>query len=94
MLQALLTLMFHYTQITKDNIVITKTTTHTQQTTTQDTIDCTTHSCVAITFDDGPQEYTEELLDILAKNNIKVTFFVIGNKAQKYPNTIKRMYRE
>ena len=33
---------------------------------------------VYLTFDDGPGPYTAELLDILAKYNVKATFFVTG----------------
>ena len=33
---------------------------------------------IALTFDDGPSENTEKILDILAKYDIKATFFVIG----------------
>ena len=33
---------------------------------------------IYLTFDDGPGAYTAELLDILAKYNVKVTFFVTG----------------
>ena len=32
---------------------------------------------VYLTFDDGPSEHTAEILDILKKNNVKATFFVI-----------------
>lgn len=35
-------------------------------------------SSFALTYDDGPWRYTNDLLDILKKNNIKVTFFVVG----------------
>ncbi len=31
---------------------------------------------IYLTFDDGPGKYTERLLDVLAKYNVKVTFFV------------------
>ena len=31
---------------------------------------------IYLTFDDGPGQYTEQLLDILDKYNVKVTFFV------------------
>ena len=34
---------------------------------------------VYLTFDDGPWEKTPILLDVLAKYNVKATFFVIGN---------------
>lgn len=33
---------------------------------------------IYLTFDDGPSEFTPELLDILKKHNIKVSFFVTG----------------
>ncbi len=47
---------------------------------------------VALTFDDGPHPvYTIELLDFLKKNEIKATFFVIGENAAKYPEIIKRI---
>lgn len=50
---------------------------------------------ISLTFDDGPDEkYTPQLLDLLKKNNISATFFVLGEKAEKYPNLIKRMARE
>ena len=35
---------------------------------------------VALTFDDGPSKYTNEILDILKDNGICATFFVLGNK--------------
>jgi polysaccharide deacetylase len=33
---------------------------------------------VYLTFDDGPSAHTDQILEILKKNNIKATFFVIG----------------
>lgn len=49
---------------------------------------------VAITFDDGPGPYTEKLLDELLKRNVKATFFLIGESAEKYPDIVKRMHDE
>lgn len=50
---------------------------------------------VSLTFDDGPDErYTPQLLDLLKKHNIKATFFVLGEKAERCPELIKRMARE
>ena len=49
---------------------------------------------VAITFDDGPGQYTEELLDFLKENNARVTFFMLGSNATRYPDLIKRMNDE
>lgn len=34
---------------------------------------------IYLTFDDGPSEYTEKILDILKSNNIKATFFVTNH---------------
>ena len=48
-----------------------------------------------LTFDDGPsKKCTPKILDILKKNNIKATFFVIGERVNKNPEIIKRAYEE
>ncbi|NLL29966.1 MAG: polysaccharide deacetylase [Clostridiales bacterium] len=51
-----------------------------------------------LTFDDGPsKESTSKILDILAANNIKATFFVLGSSIQKNEKAeqlLKRMYNE
>lgn len=48
---------------------------------------------VALTFDDGPNpKSTLIILDILKKENIKATFFVLGSQAKKYPKIIKRIH--
>ncbi|MBU8918421.1 polysaccharide deacetylase family protein [Bacillus sp. FJAT-29953] len=50
---------------------------------------------IAFTFDDGPNRiFTPQLLDLLKKYNIKATFFVLGSKAEKYPELIARMHEE
>ena len=36
---------------------------------------------IYLTFDDGPGVYTQKLLDVLAKYDVKVTFFIVGNNA-------------
>jgi len=49
-------------------------------------------SQVALTFDDGPSMgYTEKVLDILKKENVKATFFVTGEKANQYPYILKQI---
>ena len=49
----------------------------------------------ALTFDDAPDSsYTEILLDILKEENVKATFFVLGSKAEKHPEIIKRINNE
>lgn len=37
-----------------------------------------TGKVIYLTFDDGPSKYTEKLLDVLKKYNVKATFFVVG----------------
>lgn len=49
---------------------------------------------VAITFDDGPGQYTAELLDFLKENEVRATFFMLGTNASRYPDLIKRMDAE
>lgn len=49
---------------------------------------------IAITFDDGPNPYTERVLDILKENNIHATFFCIGSQIEKYPDIFKRIIAE
>lgn len=45
---------------------------------------------VAITFDDGPAPYTEKLLDFLKENDIRVTFFLVGNRMSSYSEEVIR----
>lgn len=47
---------------------------------------------IAITFDDGPGEYTDTLLDALQKYHSKATFFVLGNRVNSYSSQLKREY--
>jgi peptidoglycan/xylan/chitin deacetylase (PgdA/CDA1 family) len=45
---------------------------------------------VALTFDDGPHpQFTPQLLDILQRNNVRATFFVVGEMAEQYPDLIR-----
>jgi peptidoglycan/xylan/chitin deacetylase (PgdA/CDA1 family) len=43
---------------------------------------------VALTFDDGPSEYTRAILRILRRTHTPATFFVIGRQASSYPRLI------
>ena len=46
---------------------------------------------IALTFDDGPNaEITPRILDVLSKENIQATFFVIGKNAEQHPELVKR----
>jgi peptidoglycan-N-acetylglucosamine deacetylase len=47
---------------------------------------------IALTFDDGPwPKSTIQVLDILKKNKIKGTFFVVGQNVKNYPDLTKRV---
>lgn len=56
-----------------------------------DTVDCAVQKCVALTFDDGPGPYTDRLLKVLADNDAKATFFLIGNKVAADPAGARRI---
>ena len=50
---------------------------------------------VALTFDDGPHpSHTNQILDILKKEEVKATFFVIGKNVELYPEPLLRAFRE
>ncbi|KAI8053236.1 hypothetical protein BDF22DRAFT_683389 [Syncephalis plumigaleata] len=57
---------------------------------------CTKPGYVALTFDDGPAERTGDLLDMLAKESIKATFFVLGQGVSDplFKNYTKRAFDE
>lgn len=46
---------------------------------------------VYLTFDDGPSDYTDDILDILDDYNIKATFFVVGKDVDTYGDAYKRI---
>jgi peptidoglycan/xylan/chitin deacetylase (PgdA/CDA1 family) len=63
----------------------------TEQDTTQDTVE--EKQRVYLTFDDGPSIYTGQILDVLAANDVKATFFVIG-RDEEYYEYYKRIVAE
>jgi peptidoglycan/xylan/chitin deacetylase (PgdA/CDA1 family) len=46
---------------------------------------------VALTFDDGPSGYTNDVLDLLDRYHVKATFCVIGDQVQSAINVIQRI---
>jgi peptidoglycan/xylan/chitin deacetylase (PgdA/CDA1 family) len=51
--------------------------------------------CVALTFDDGPDPVdTPKLLDLLREKGVKATFFVVGKRAEQYPEIVRRAWAE
>ncbi|KAL2858039.1 hypothetical protein BJY01DRAFT_242105 [Aspergillus pseudoustus] len=55
---------------------------------------CYVPGAVALTFDDGPYIYTEELLDLLARYGAKATFFVNGHNLDGNYWLIQRIVNE
>lgn len=50
---------------------------------------------VYLTFDDGPSDrVTPRILDVLKEENVKATFFIIGNQAETRKYIIKREFDE
>lgn len=50
---------------------------------------------IALTFDDGPDpRWTPDILDILKRENVPATFFIIGKNGQSYPDLLRRIVNE
>src|SRR5438128_969139 len=50
---------------------------------------------VVLTFDDGPlPPYTNRILDTLASECVKATFFMVGRMVQGYPAALRRAHKE
>jgi peptidoglycan/xylan/chitin deacetylase (PgdA/CDA1 family) len=48
---------------------------------------------VVITFDDGPlPPFTNQILETLASECVKVTYFLVGRMASAYPDAVRRIY--
>jgi peptidoglycan/xylan/chitin deacetylase (PgdA/CDA1 family) len=52
-----------------------------------------THT-VALTFDDGPNGHTAEVLDVLKAAGIPATFFIVGRMAHSHPELLARIASE
>ena len=48
----------------------------------------------ALTFDDGPGPSTPDVLDALAREGVRATFFVLGRQAERHPETVRRIAAE
>lgn len=54
----------------------------------------TAEKIVYLTFDDGPSKNTIQVLDLLKKEGIKATFFVLGEQVERNPEIAKRIVDE
>jgi peptidoglycan/xylan/chitin deacetylase (PgdA/CDA1 family) len=49
---------------------------------------------VALTFDDGPNDpYTGQLLDLLARHQVRATFFLIGSYVRRRPEIVRAIHQ-
>ncbi len=51
-------------------------------------------SVVALTFDDGPSEDTERILEVLAAHDLRGTFFMVGRNVERFPQMARRVVAE
>jgi peptidoglycan/xylan/chitin deacetylase (PgdA/CDA1 family) len=84
--------LIYYIQNLQGETVSAERTVHVQPIKNPDTVSPDSNT-IYLTFDDGPGPYTSELLDVLAKYNVKATFFVTGANS-KYFDQIAREYNE
>lgn len=49
---------------------------------------------IALTFDDGPSQYSAGVLDVLKEKNVKATFFDVGQQSIAFPDAERRMVAE
>ena len=56
--------------------------------------DITYDKIAYITIDDGPSKFTRQILDILDRNNVKATFFMINRNMNTYKEEVKRIQQE
>ncbi len=52
------------------------------------------HQQVALTFDDGPDQDTPALLDLLAELKVQANFFCIGQQIERHPEVVRRILAE
>ena len=49
---------------------------------------------IALTFDDGPHPRdTPQVLEVLAKHNVRATFFLVGKSVKRYPTLAKEIHQ-
>lgn len=49
---------------------------------------------IAFTFDDGPSQYTNSLVDALIANDSKATFFELGNRMKYNQDVVREIYNK
>ena len=59
-----------------------------------DTVRSLARGQVALTFDDGPSVYTDDVLDVLARYDVPATFFPVGSAIGADTRVLRRAVRE
>ncbi|MEV0196479.1 polysaccharide deacetylase family protein [Nonomuraea sp. NPDC050691] len=57
-------------------------------------VDCAKVTCLALTFDDGPGKRTGVLLDVLKRERVPATFFLMGKHVEQLPSVVRRTVAE
>ena len=47
---------------------------------------------IALSFDDGPSQYTQRILDAIQENGVKATFFMVGYQIDAYKDEVRAVY--
>lgn len=57
-------------------------------------VDCKLEACIALTFDDGPDQNTLKILASLNKRGAKATFFVVGTSVRANPDIARQIVEQ
>ena len=60
---------------------------------TADVLGCQESNKYAMTFDDGPSQFSNALMDILTANNVQVSYFLVGMQIDAFKAQINREVR-
>lgn len=92
---AVICIMYEYNVWNKKEAVNVSQTTQTIKKTSEPLNEGNTHKTAYLTFDDGPSCLSEKYLDILKKEGVTATFFIIGQQVEgDAEKTVKRALKE
>lgn len=57
-------------------------------------VDCKNQACIALTFDDGPDQNTLKILASLKKRGAKATFYVVGTSVRANPEIAREIVQQ
>jgi peptidoglycan/xylan/chitin deacetylase (PgdA/CDA1 family) len=75
-------------------VIHTPATPHVMSVATHAPVNCSKVACFALTFDDGPDAtITPQILDILDRQNVRATFFVLGGHVKGNEAVLRRIHK-